>query len=269
LLITPQSMEIFEELVERWIEEFGRAVEMFTGEKPDLSSLATPSETSAEDISARVWWKQTTQGDAGFALWAGATESLWTALGEGAEAQSSFFEMLSQANQGTAAVLSSGFAAPLRFEEGVREAPVLPLDVASAQIKVGFRGADAGIVVLLLDRKAFAVLSPEGAAAIGPGLEREAASASSASPAMLSRLMDLQLPVSVLLGSAHITIKEALKLMSGSVVELDRQVGDPVEIMVHGTIVAKGEIVSVKGNYGVRIKEVISRQDRIALHEAA
>jgi flagellar motor switch protein FliN/FliY len=86
---------------------------------------------------------------------------------------------------------------------------------------------------------------------------------------MLSRLMDLQLPVSVLLGRATITIKEALKLMSGSVVELDRRVGDHVEIMVHGIIVAKGEIVSVKGNYGVRIKEVISRQDRIALHEAA
>jgi flagellar motor switch protein FliN/FliY len=53
------------------------------------------------------------------------------------------------------------------------------------------------------------------------------------------------------------------------VVELDRRVGDHVEIMVHGIVVAKGEIVSVKGNYGVRIKEVISRQDRIALHEAA
>jgi flagellar motor switch protein FliN/FliY len=57
--------------------------------------------------------------------------------------------------------------------------------------------------------------------------------------------------------------------MPGSVVELDRKVGDHVEIMVHGTIVARGEIVSVKGNYGVRIKEVISRQDRIALHKAA
>ncbi len=86
---------------------------------------------------------------------------------------------------------------------------------------------------------------------------------------MLNRLMDLQLPVSVLLGRSVLPIREILKIVSGSLIELDRQSGDYVEIVIHGTIVAKGEIVSVKGNYGVRIKEVISRQDRLALKDAA
>ena len=86
---------------------------------------------------------------------------------------------------------------------------------------------------------------------------------------MLSRLMDLQLPVTVLLGRAVLPIRDVLKISFGSLIELDRQIDDYVEVMVHGTVVARGEIVSVRGNYGVRIKEIISRQDRIALQDAA
>jgi flagellar motor switch protein FliN/FliY len=92
--------------------------------------------------------------------------------------------------------------------------------------------------------------------------------AASASP-MLSRLMDLQLPVTVLLGRAVLPIRDVLKISSGSLIELDRQIDDYVEVRVHGTVVARGEIVSIRGNYGVRIKEIISRQDRIALQDAA
>jgi flagellar motor switch protein FliN len=260
--------EILNELIARWIEEFGRAVEMFTGDKPDLSSLGA-SEISEKEVSTHTWWKQVAEGEASFSIWIGATEPLWAALGEGAEAQSSFFEMLSQANQGTAAVLSAGFPVPIRCQDGATEAPKLLTDLAAAQIKVKFRGADAGVLFLLLEKKAFAIFASDEPVITASGGDRDAFSSINASPQMLARLMDLQLPVSVLLGKATITIKDALKLISGSVVELDRRVGDHVEIMVHGIVVAKGEIVSVKGNYGVRIKEVISRQDRIALHEAA
>jgi flagellar motor switch protein FliN/FliY len=261
--------EVFQELIERWIEEFGRAVEMFTGETPVVTSQSASAELAEKEVAGRTWWKQEVQGESSFFIWAGATEPIWTALGEGAEAQSSFFEMVSQANSGTAAVLSAGFPSPLRCQDGVIEAPKLPLDAATAQIKIVFRGADAGVLLLLVEKKAFAILSPDEPVTAPAASDREIYSSINASPQMLARLMDLQLPVSVLLGRATITIKEALKLMSGSVVELDRRVGDHVEIMVHGIVVAKGEIVSVKGNYGVRIKEVISRQDRIALHEAA
>ena len=86
---------------------------------------------------------------------------------------------------------------------------------------------------------------------------------------MIERLMDLNLPISVLLGQTVLPIRDALKISSGSLIELDRQLGDYVEVMVHGTVVARGEIVAIKGNYGVRIKEVISRKDRFALKDAA
>lgn len=86
---------------------------------------------------------------------------------------------------------------------------------------------------------------------------------------MLRRLMDLELPLAVTLGRAVLPIEDILKLTSGSLIELDRNVGEYVDLTVQGTIVARGEIVSVKGNYGIRIKEIISRQDRLALREAA
>lgn len=82
--------------------------------------------------------------------------------------------------------------------------------------------------------------------------------------AILERLIDLELPMSVTLGRTTMPIREVLKLTSGSIVELDRQVGECVDLTIHGTVVARGEIVSVKGNYGVRIKEIISQQDRLS-----
>ena len=268
--MSDQHKEIFDDILARWIEEFGRAVEMFTGEKPELTPAQVAGSISDAEMTERTWWRQVTQGEKSFSIWAGAKEEVWKSLGEGDEAKSTFFEMLSQANQGTAAVLSAGFPVPLRFEDGVIEAPAPAVPTQLAHIKVVFRGTDAGAIFLLLEKSAFAILNPEEPESV-PSAQRdtELLASMGASPAMLSRLLDLNLPVSVLLGRATITIKEALKLMPGSVVELDRQVGDYVEIIVHGTVVAKGEIVSVKGNYGVRIKEVISRQDRIALQEAA
>ncbi|HLH01894.1 MAG TPA: flagellar motor switch protein FliN [Bryobacteraceae bacterium] len=82
--------------------------------------------------------------------------------------------------------------------------------------------------------------------------------------AILERLIDLELPMSVTLGRSSMPIRDVLKLTSGSIVELDRNAGEFVDLTIHGTVVARGEIVSVKGNYGVRIKEIISQQDRLA-----
>ena len=82
---------------------------------------------------------------------------------------------------------------------------------------------------------------------------------------MLQGLMDLELPLAVVLGAATVPIQDVLKFNSGSLIELDRNVDAYVDLVVHGTVVALGEIVSVKGNYGVRIKEIMSPQDRLAL----
>jgi flagellar motor switch protein FliN/FliY len=76
-------------------------------------------------------------------------------------------------------------------------------------------------------------------------------------------LLDVELPISVSFGGAEITLKDVLKLGAGSVIELDRAVNDPVTIVVNRKPIARGEVVMVDGNYGVRILEVESRADRI------
>jgi flagellar motor switch protein FliN/FliY len=66
-------------------------------------------------------------------------------------------------------------------------------------------------------------------------------------------LMHVEVPVSVSLGRTRMRMKELLGLTQGSVVELEDQVGDEVEIRVNQCVIAHGEVVAVDGNYGVRI----------------
>jgi flagellar motor switch protein FliN len=75
--------------------------------------------------------------------------------------------------------------------------------------------------------------------------------------------LDVELPVRVSFGRAQVPLKEVLKLTTGSIVELNRSVSEPVEIIVNNCVVARGEVVVVEGNFGVRIQEVVSRQDRL------
>ncbi len=76
-------------------------------------------------------------------------------------------------------------------------------------------------------------------------------------------LLDVELPVNVSFGNSEMQLKDVLKLGVGSVIELDKSVNDPVSVIVNHKPIAKGEVVMVDGNYGVRILEVESTADRI------
>jgi flagellar motor switch protein FliN len=77
-------------------------------------------------------------------------------------------------------------------------------------------------------------------------------------------LLDVALEVSVELGRSHMSIGDILGLRTGSVIELDKLAGEPVDVSVNGTLVARGEVVVVDEKFGVRITEVVSRARRIA-----
>ena len=76
-------------------------------------------------------------------------------------------------------------------------------------------------------------------------------------------LLDVELPVSVSFGHAQVPLKDVLKLTTGSIVELSRAIIEPVDIVVNNCVIAKGEVVVVEGNFGVRIQHVISRSERL------
>jgi flagellar motor switch protein FliN/FliY len=79
----------------------------------------------------------------------------------------------------------------------------------------------------------------------------------------LDLLLEVDLPIGVSFGRTQMRLKEALKLTTGSIVELNRSVTEPVEIIVNNCVIARGEVVVVDGNYGVRILEIISREERL------
>ena len=82
-------------------------------------------------------------------------------------------------------------------------------------------------------------------------------------PANLDVILDIDLPLSVRFGESDMTLDALTKLGPGSVIDLRRSPDDPVDVLVNGRLVARGEVVVVSGNYGVRILEVVSAADRM------
>lgn len=81
--------------------------------------------------------------------------------------------------------------------------------------------------------------------------------------ATLEHLMGVPVTVSLEVGSSVISIKDLLQLNQGSVIELDRNAGDPLDIKVNGRILAHGEVVVINNKFGVRLTNVVSLSDRI------
>lgn len=73
-------------------------------------------------------------------------------------------------------------------------------------------------------------------------------------------LAGVSLRISVEVGSASLTLAELLSLNEGSVIELDRQANDLLDIFANGTLVAKGEVVAVEGRYGIRVIDIVAPQ---------
>jgi len=79
----------------------------------------------------------------------------------------------------------------------------------------------------------------------------------------LDFILDIPLNVSVELGRANVVIKDLLQLGQGSVLELDKLAGEPLEVLVNGKLVARGEVVVVNEKFGIRLTDIISPIERI------
>ncbi len=79
----------------------------------------------------------------------------------------------------------------------------------------------------------------------------------------LDFILDIPLKVSVELGRAQVVIKDMLQLGQGSVLELDKLAGEPLEVLVNGKLVARGEVVVVNEKFGIRLTDIISPLERI------
>ena len=77
-------------------------------------------------------------------------------------------------------------------------------------------------------------------------------------------LLDIPLEVTVELGRTRLELRELLALTSGSVVELGKAAGEPLDVLVNGKLVARGECVMVNDKFGVRLTDIVSRSERLA-----
>lgn len=80
----------------------------------------------------------------------------------------------------------------------------------------------------------------------------------------LEILHDIPLEISVELGRVRMVVKDILDISAGSIIEIDKAAGEPVDVLVNGRLVARGEVVVIEDNFGVRITEILSPQERLA-----
>ena len=93
--------------------------------------------------------------------------------------------------------------------------------------------------------------------------ELQAESAIENGEVSLDAILDVPVIISMEIGRTKISIRNLLQLNQGSVVELDRLAGEPMDVLVNGTLIAQGEVVVVNDKFGVRLTDVISPADRV------
>lgn len=129
-----------------------------------------------------------------------------------------------------------------------RKSPAEPPETPVALVRVRLDQSEIGFVL---------GLSQAELARLGRHSLRPSQPASAFNP-VLDALMDVELPVTLVLGTRQIPLAQALQLNAGSLVELETNLGDPVDVIVNNRVVARGDVVAVGGNYAVRISEILS-----------
>lgn len=263
-------------LIEQWTAGFCQAIASMMGDAP----TTTPGTESAESPGGAdvFWWGQPLSRTPDAIFWVGAPAPAWRTIGnevlksagiddgDDANIKSTYLEILGQALSTLAQALSARLRREVVCSGGSEASPV---PSSSLPIQVDLSGSH--LTLFVAHNRALVDLS-ESAASAAPvpvvpaakaGDATSVAAEGKAYPKGLDLLLDVELPVSVSFGRAALPIKDVIKLTTGSIVELNRSIAEPVEVIVNNVVIARGEVVVVEGNFGVRIKQVISRQERL------
>jgi flagellar motor switch protein FliN/FliY len=238
---------------------FGMAFETMTGERPQISRV----EAGELPVDGVLRWRQPFSGVHG-AIWIVAAEPDWIAAGgsvvraaglveeDPSKLKSEYLEILNQTFAGIAQTMAERAGGEIVSQGGEESGPSgTEIVWATFQVLLGETPAKFGVGLesALLD---------EFIKTATPVIE-----AVPEKPSTFDLLFDVELPVSVSFGRAQVALKDVLKLTTGSIIELNRTISDPVEVIVNNCVIARGEVVVVEGNFGVRIQQVISRQERL------
>jgi flagellar motor switch protein FliN/FliY len=267
--------EVLRGLLDQFASGMAQVIESMADQRPQVEWQSGGEPAAGQDL---LWWEQPFQVAPGMLLWAATPRPIWEYAGtltlkaagletvETGEARNTWLEILGQALSGLARSIGGVVGREVACEAGTERAPE-PLPEVTASISLAFGETVLAPIFIGFSPKLLSVLSnPAGidrdAGPASEGEERRPASRGEMPPTM-ELLLDVELPVSISFGKTEILMKDVLKLTTGSIVELNRGVNEPVEVLVNHCLIARGEVVVVEGNYGVRIQQIVNRQDRL------
>jgi flagellar motor switch protein FliN len=274
--------ELLRGLAEDWTGLLIQILESMTDQKAKAAWTAVPVPAQVEDV---FWWEQRLSLAEVPLIWVGAPAQTWNELGartlraagietvEAADAKNTYLEILSQSLSGFSQSLGGRLGCEVTCTRGEESAQPPGegtwISVEISYEDMGLPGILLGFSPQLMER----LEHPEHAGSAADGAKDAGAISGPVPDALaafvphasktLSLLLDVELPVSVSFGRAELLLKDVLKLTTGSIVELNRGVTEPVEVIVNNCVVARGEVVVMDGNYGVRIHQIISAQERL------
>jgi flagellar motor switch protein FliN/FliY len=263
-------------VVDRWAESLAQVVESMTDSRPKVqwSSGAGAWRTTVAGQQL-LWWEQPFRGGPEMSVWVGVPQALWEYAGTltlkaaglenvvETEARNTWLEILGQSLGQMAQSIGAVLGHEIGCDSGVEREPD-PQATEWASIAMHFPETDLPAGILVLAPSFLGALTanqtPAQMAYGAPDPPEESATPPSRT---MDLLLDVDLPVSISFGKTQLPLRDVLKLMTGSIVELNRGVNDQVDVLVNHCLVARGEVVVVEGNYGVRIQEIASRRDRL------
>jgi flagellar motor switch protein FliN len=215
----------------------------FNGKIPGAGALQrTAAAESGLDSQAR-WFRQTFTGPTNFELFAGiSTEAAGTLPGELPELLEDVFRTMARA-LGSAA--GSVVACGALTEESAAQGQEIAYELCRESSRFG------GVILAV----------PELALGFLRGVIHRADSevGERSAPRHLDTLMNIDLPVRVSFGTTEMALADVLRLTTGSIIEFNHHLSEPVNIIVNNCLVARGDVVVVDANYGVRILEIVTR----------
>jgi flagellar motor switch protein FliN/FliY len=272
-----QGSQMLEWLGYKLAEAIAISIEGMIGDAADVQFKINES-PEFPDI---FWWQQTFSVNPQAPVFAGAPSQTWEGIGKRflaaagldgtapAEIRNSYQEILNQAFASFCQSLTVRVHDEVTTVGGRAGAPS---NTRKALIEITFPDAPALPMLCAFDpqfvRSLEALVMKEAGAAAPQEQEQAAApeEAPSTQPrtdTRIDRLLDVELPVSISFGSAQLSLKDVLKLNIGSIVELSRAVNEPVDLIVNNCVIARGEVVVIEGNYGIRTLQIVSRQERL------
>jgi flagellar motor switch protein FliN/FliY len=262
--------EIRRWLVEEFSSQLATVFETMAGERPQID--IDRAETTEPPAGAALRWQQPFSGIPG-AMWIAASEQAWTVAGghvlraagieenDASTLKSTYIETLAQALSGVTGAMRARSGREVNCAGG-EESAASPIDAAWVLFHVHL-GMETASIAIGIEAALVAAMVPS---ALPEKVEAAVVEATFTGPInskTFELLLDVELPVSVSFGRAQVSLKDVLKLTTGSIVELNRSILEPVEVIVNNCVIARGEVVVVDGNFGVRIHHVISRQERL------